>query len=298
MSTRKMVPIGATKQVCLMRRTSVWLSLSVECLLFLLGMALAIPAQAQTHAYIVNTGSNSVSVIDTTSNTVVATVSVGGSPLEVAITPDGTRVYVTNGTDNTLSVIDTASNTVVATVGVGAGPTAVAITPDGTRVYVTTGDAVSVIDATSNTVVATVGVSGLGVAITPDGTRAYVATFGPVSVIDTATNTVVATVVLGEDYQNSPIGVAITPDGTRAYFTNSGVASVSGLGSVSVIDTASNIVVATVGVGAFAQGVAITPGIYPPTNKDQCKKGDWKTFTVPRKFKNQGDCVSFVNTRK
>src|SRR6266851_1407046 len=247
MSTRKMVPIGATKQVCLMRRTSVWLSLSVECLLFLLGMALAIPAQAQTHAYIVNTGSNSVSVIDTTSNTVVATVSVGGSPLEVAITPDGTRAYVTNATDNTLSVIDTASNTVVATVGVGAGPTAVAITPDGTRVYVTTGDAVSVIDATSNTVVATVGVSGLGVAITPDGTRAYVATFGPVSVIDTATNTVVATVVTG---------------------------------------------------GACTRGVAITPGIYPPTNKDQCKKGDWKTFTVPRKFKNQGDCVSFVNTRK
>ncbi len=129
MSTRKMVPIGATKQVCLMRRTSVWLSLSVECLLFLLGMALAIPAQAQTHAYIVN----SVSVIDTTSNTVVATVSVGGSPLEVAITPDGTRVYVTNGNDNTVSVVDAASNTVVATVRVGALPFGVAITPDGTR---------------------------------------------------------------------------------------------------------------------------------------------------------------------
>src|SRR6266446_4760422 len=176
MSTRKMVPIGATKQVCLMRRTSVWLSLSVECLLFLLGMALAIPAQAQTHAYIVNTGSNSVSVIDTTSNTVVATVSVGGSPLEVAITPDGTRVYVTNGNDNTVSVVDAASNTVVATVRVGALPFGVAITPDGTRAYVT--------HSCSNTV----------------------------SVIDTASNTVVATVVLGEDYQNSPIGVAITPD--------------------------------------------------------------------------------------
>jgi len=155
-------------------------------------------------------------VIDTTSNTVVATVGVGGSTLEVAITPDGTRVYVTNGNDNTVSVVDAASNTVVATVRVGA----------------------------------------------------------------------------------LPFGVAITPDGTRAYVTNSGVASVSGLGSVSVIDTASNIVVATVGVGAFAQGVAITPGIGPPTNKDQCKKGDWKTFTVPRKFKNQGDCLSFVNTRK
>src|SRR6266852_5319910 len=175
MSTRKMVPIGATKQVCLMRRTSVWLSLSVECLLFLLGMALAIPAQAQTHAYIVNTGSNSVSVIDTTSNTVVATVSVGGSPLEVAITPDGTRVYVTNGNDNTVSVVDAASNTVVATVGVsGLG---VAITPDGTRAYVATSGPVLVVDTATNTVVAAVVTGGActrGVAITPNGTRAYV----------------------------------------------------------------------------------------------------------------------------
>ena len=81
MSKMRMVPIGATKQVCLMGRTSVWLSLGVVCLLFLLGMALlAIPAQAQTHAYVANSGSNSVSVIDTTSNTVVATVGVGGAP--------------------------------------------------------------------------------------------------------------------------------------------------------------------------------------------------------------------------
>ena len=84
MSKMRMVPIGATKQVCLMGRTSVWLSLSVVCLLFLLEMALlAIPAQAQTHAYVANTYSNSVSVIATTSNTVVATIGVGGSPLAV-----------------------------------------------------------------------------------------------------------------------------------------------------------------------------------------------------------------------
>ena len=40
--------------------------------------------------------SNTVSVIDTASNTVVATVAVGSMPRGVAITPDGTRVYVTN----------------------------------------------------------------------------------------------------------------------------------------------------------------------------------------------------------
>jgi hypothetical protein len=33
-----------------------------------------------------------------------------------------------------------------------------------------------------------------------------------------------------------------------------------------------------------------------PTNKDQCKKGGWQNFTSPRPFKNQGDCIQFVNT--
>jgi YVTN family beta-propeller protein len=79
---------------------------------------------------------------------------------------------------------------------------------------------------------------------------------------------------------------------TRAYVTN------VNSNSVSVIDTASNTVVATVGVGSNPVGVAITPGVGPPTNKDQCKKGGWETFTIPQKFKNQGDCVSFVNTGK
>jgi hypothetical protein len=36
----------------------------------------------------------------------------------------------------------------------------------------------------------------------------------------------------------------------------------------------------------------------PPTSKDQCKKGGWEQFNTPRTFKNQGDCVSFVQTGK
>ena len=36
----------------------------------------------------------------------------------------------------------------------------------------------------------------------------------------------------------------------------------------------------------------------PPTNHDQCKNNGWKLFNVPRKFKNQGDCIQFVNTGK
>lgn len=33
----------------------------------------------------------------------------------------------------------------------------------------------------------------------------------------------------------------------------------------------------------------------PPTNKDQCKKDGWKTFNNPT-FKNQGECVSYVQS--
>lgn len=34
----------------------------------------------------------------------------------------------------------------------------------------------------------------------------------------------------------------------------------------------------------------------PPGNSDDCKDGGWQTFNSPREFKNQGDCMQFVNT--
>jgi hypothetical protein len=37
-------------------------------------------------------------------------------------------------------------------------------------------------------------------------------------------------------------------------------------------------------------------GVGPPTNKEQCKRGGWRTFTIPRAFQSQGDCITFVNT--
>lgn len=39
----------------------------------------------------------------------------------------------------------------------------------------------------------------------------------------------------------------------------------------------------------------VVPVVGPPTNKDQCKKDGWKTFNNPT-FKNQGDCVSYVQS--
>jgi YVTN family beta-propeller protein len=183
-------------------------------------------AEAKPFAYVPNTNSGTVSVIDTAINTIVATVPVVDSPDGVAIAPDGTRVYVTirSGINGRVSVIATATNTEVATVPMEREnhPWGVAITPDGTHAYVVNG----------------VGTGGLG----------------NVSVIATATNTVVANVRVGWE----PFGVAITPDGTHAYVVNSARQTIFPP-SVSVIDTATNTEVANVLVGKLPFWVAITP---------------------------------------
>ena len=135
------------------------------CLLSVIGAAwlLAVdiaPVQAASLAYISNALGNTVSVIDTTTQIVIATVPVGTEPYGVAVNPAGTRVYVANLLDNTVSVIDTTTQTVIATVPVGTSPAGVAVDPVGTLVYVANFNSndVSVIHPTTQTVIATVSV--------------------------------------------------------------------------------------------------------------------------------------------
>ena len=80
-------------------------------------------------AYIANTSAHSVSVVDTSTNTLTATVPVGTNPQGVAITPDGNFAYVPNYGSNDVSVIDTSTNTVVDTLSFETSPNRVAVTP-------------------------------------------------------------------------------------------------------------------------------------------------------------------------
>jgi hypothetical protein len=43
-------------------------------------------------------------------------------------------------------------------------------------------------------------------------------------------------------------------------------------------------------------GDTCDPQTGPPRNKEQCKNGGWMRFDFPRTFRNQGDCIQFVNT--
>jgi len=208
-----------------------------------------------TRAYVAALFGDTVSVIDTATNTVVGTISTG-APSAVAVSKDGTRLYIVNLRSNSVSVIDTATNLVTgAPIAVGGRPLAASISPDGSHLYVVNSDdyTVSVIDTATNTVTATipVGVVPTAVATSPDGTRVYVTNlFGrSVSVIDTTTNTVTATIAVGAE----PRGVAVSPDGTHAYVTG------SASNTVSVIDTATNTVTAIVPVGGGPFDLAVSP---------------------------------------
>ena len=68
-----------------------------------------------SQAYISNEYDGTISVINTSANTVSATISLGSSayPLAVTVTPDNSKAYVANSNNNTVAVIKTASDTVL-----------------------------------------------------------------------------------------------------------------------------------------------------------------------------------------
>jgi serine/threonine-protein kinase len=175
--------------------------------------------------YVTLRGTGTLSVIDTATNTVTATVRVADSttdsPVEVSLTPDGRRAYLTNRGSSSVTVLDTATNSVLATIGVQLGPNGVTVSPDGRRAYVTNegSRSVSVIDVATDTVTATlpVGDAPINTAFTPDSTRAFVVNRGSksVSVIDAATTAVIAVLRTGGD----PGAIAMAPDGRTTYLT-------------------------------------------------------------------------------
>lgn len=111
-----------------------------------------------TRVYITNFMGMSVSVIDTTTNTVT------GPPIDlqnrypigIALNPTGTRAYVANNGGDSVWVIDAKTNqTIGSPIAVGSQPLGIAVDSTGKRVYVSNegSNSVSVIDALTNTAV-------------------------------------------------------------------------------------------------------------------------------------------------
>ena len=207
------------------------------------------------YAYIANRGDNTVSAINTNTNSLVATIPVGSGPSYLTVSQDGKRAYVANWDDNTVSVINTTNNNVVTTITAAPWTTGLAVSPDGLKLYSASSelDSLTVTNTLTNTLITKISVGTTqGISLTPDGSRIYTANFNDnsVNVINTANYSIIATIPVGSE----PYGITISPDGLLVYVTNSYIGS----NSVSVLNTTSNTVIATIPVGTSPWGVCVT----------------------------------------
>lgn len=236
------------------------------------------PCAAQPFAYISNTSGNTVSVLDTATDSIVDTISVP-APFGMSMAVGDPLVYLLSACideDCTggVQVLDSQTNVIVDTVAAGTLSVSVAVNPALPRVYVVnngTND-VSVIDTTTNSVIATIPVWfwPSAVAVHPDGTRAYVTSQGAyiahLTVIDSATNLVHTREINGQAF-----GVAVHPSGRWIYVTNGCEATCPSQpdgcdpppcpyrGAVEVIDAATELTVANIEVERWPRGIVINP---------------------------------------
>lgn len=189
----------------------------------------------------------------------VATVPVVNDVTALQISSDGTRLYAISSDRcsyyddpaGCLTIIDTASRTVATTIPVGASPDVVTVSADGVHLYIThyATYSVSAIDLSTNSVT-TIALEDapLDVTVSHDGAHAYVTNLRSLAVIDTVTNQT-TNIIVGDQ----PRGLQISSDGKRAYVANFGD------GTVSVIDTVTNLVTATVAVTGHPEVLAVSP---------------------------------------
>lgn len=189
----------------------------------------AAPAAAGT-LLVANKSDATVSLVDTGSGKVVATLPTGRGPHEVAVSPDGeTAIVADYGTreapGSTLTVIDLPGKRVAKTIDLG----------EHTRPH--------------------------GVQFLPGGGRAAVTTEGSRSllVVDLETGKVASAIATGAEVSHM---VALSPGGERAYVAN------IGSGSATVIDLAGGAKVADVATGEGAEGIAATPHGVWVTNRE------------------------------
>jgi YVTN family beta-propeller protein len=211
-------------------------------------------ALAAAKAYIGNFADNTVSVIDTAANRVIATIPVVQGPHGMAISHDSRTVYVAGDRSSSLSIIDTATDRVVKTVEVGKAPNGVALTPDGKLLLVTlyAEDRLAFLDTATNTVVASVRVPKPHTAsISPDGKLVYVTNQEPghfsLTVVDLASRAVVRSVPL----EKTPRDAEFSYDGKAFYFT------VAGVSAVEVLDPAADKIVAEIPTGVSPHFVSV-----------------------------------------
>ena len=210
-------------------------------------------------AFVTDSGSNMVRVIDLRQRAEQAQIPTGDYPHGLQLSPDGLTLYVANMKGGTVSVIDVVTQKETERIPVGQGPVQVGFSADGKQAYVALSreNRLGLIDTAKRQLIGKVGVGRTPIQMMAAGDGAiYVANQGSgqkpsdqVSVIDPSKAKVVKTLVTGLGAH----GVAASTDGAYVFVTNIEA------GTLSVIDAVSRQVIAHHTVGAGPNGVSYTP---------------------------------------
>jgi YVTN family beta-propeller protein len=212
--------------------------------------------------YVADPIGQQILVVDTATNKVSGHFPISaGPPQFLAFAPKLNKLFVSvwdkAGTvPPEVAVVDTKTNAVVKTIRMDSNPMLAAVTPDEKRVFVPTHDtnAVAVLDTTTYQVLKkfTVPPNPHAVSFTPDGSEVFIADHdsNKVTVVKTSDYSTVAQI----NVPTAPHNVAVHPDPKR----HLAVVACFGAKRVALIDTDTNRVTATIGVGLEPQYVTFS----------------------------------------
>jgi DNA-binding beta-propeller fold protein YncE len=186
-------------------------------------------------------GFDTMTPIDTTTNTAGTPIPVGAYPDAIAIAPNGQTAYVVDGAGAAVTPVDLSTGNPGTPIPVGTGPDAIAIAPDGQTAYVVSDPGpegtVTPIDLDTDTPGTPIPAGNYpgALAITPDGQTAYVANgAAPCNTENCTPDTTVTPIDLTTDTAGTPIpvgagpsAIAVTPNGQTAYVVNGDSGSVT-----------------------------------------------------------------------
>jgi YVTN family beta-propeller protein len=187
----------------------------------------------------------SISVIDTSTDTVAKHFNLIGDPTDVAFSPNGQDAYVT--TSNGLYIYNVANRRQVGFIAGLGSPKSVAVAPDGSALYVTETSAakLATINTATDQVVRTthVGQEPWQAVVSPDGSTVYVANpdSDSISVIDAATGHVENSYAVS----GVPDTLGLTPNGKQLWVAG------DDSGVISVINTATGHRVGSNNLGGY-----------------------------------------------
>jgi len=171
--------------------------------------------------YCANVSSNSVTVIDGQTNSVITTITAGSEPHALVWNSQNNKIYCANGS-NSVTVIDGQTNSVITTITVGSEPYALVWNSQNNRIYCTNSASnnVTVIDGQTNSVITTIAVGSYPSVLVwnSQNNKIYCAndSSNNVTVINGQTNSVITTIAVG----NYPFAFCWNPFQNRVYVAN------------------------------------------------------------------------------